>query len=76
MVRAYWSGCYARNLQENPALHVVDISENNMVELVRILEALGYIDGDFRLAIDCGSNEYEALMNSSGGYNYAQPLSS
>jgi saccharopine dehydrogenase-like NADP-dependent oxidoreductase len=51
------------------ALHVVDISENNMVELVRdIRSTLGYIDGDFRtFAIDCGSREFEALMNASGG---------
>jgi FlaA1/EpsC-like NDP-sugar epimerase len=36
-------------------LHVVDISENNMVELVRdIRSTLGYIEGDFRtFAIDC-----------------------
>ena len=36
--------------KRNPlALHVVDISENNMVELVRdIRSTLGYIDGDFR----------------------------
>jgi len=64
--------------KRNPqALHVVDISENNMVELVRdIRSTLGYIDGDFRtFAIDCGSNEYEALMNSSEGYNYVLNLS-
>ena len=64
--------------KRNPlALHVVDISENNMVELVRdIRSTLGYIDGDFRtFAIDCGSNEYEALMNSSGGYDYVLNLS-
>jgi FlaA1/EpsC-like NDP-sugar epimerase len=31
------------------ALHVVDISENSMVELVRdICSTFGYIDGDFR----------------------------
>ena len=37
-------------------LHVVDISENNMVELVRdIRSTLGYIDGDFStFALDCG----------------------
>ena len=30
-------------------LHVVDISENNMVELVRdIRSSFGYIDGDFK----------------------------
>jgi FlaA1/EpsC-like NDP-sugar epimerase len=64
--------------KRNPlALHVVDISENNMVELVRdIRSTLGYIDGDFRtFAIDCGSNEYEALINSSGGYDYVLNLS-
>ena len=54
------------------ALHVVDISENNMVELVRdIRSTLGYIDGDFRtFAIDCGSNEYKALINSTKTYDY------
>ena len=59
------------------ALHVVDISENNMVELVRDLRStLGYIDGDFRtFAIDCGSNEYRALMNASEGYDYVLNLS-
>jgi FlaA1/EpsC-like NDP-sugar epimerase len=64
--------------KRNPlALHVVDISENNMVELVRdIRSTLGYIGGDFRtFAIDCGSNEYRALMNASGGYDYVLNLS-
>ena len=58
-------------------LHVVDISENNMVELVRdIRSTLGYIDGDFStFAIDCGSTEFEALMKSSGGYDYVLNLS-
>tara|TARA_A100001015_G_C15016876_1_gene725958 strand:- start:1752 stop:2735 length:984 start_codon:yes stop_codon:yes gene_type:complete len=48
-----------------------------MVELVRdIRSTLGYIDGDFRtFAIDCGSNEYRALMNDSGGYDYVLNLS-
>ena len=64
--------------KRNPlTLHVVDISENNMVELVRdIRSTLGYIDGDFRtFALDCGSNEYRALMNASGGYDYVLNLS-
>ena len=64
--------------KRNPqALHIVDISENNMVELVRdIRSTLGYIDGDFRtFAIDCGSNEYRALMNASKGYDYVLNLS-
>jgi len=58
-------------------LHVVDISENNMVELVRdIRSTLGYIDGDFRtFAIDCGSVEFEALIQWSGGYDYILNLS-
>ena len=58
-------------------LHVVDISENNMVELVRdIRSTLGYIEGDFStFAIDCGSIEFEALMKCSGGYDYVLNLS-
>ncbi len=46
-------------------LHVVDISENNMVELVRDLRStLGYIEGDFRtFAIDAGSDIFDALCN-------------
>jgi FlaA1/EpsC-like NDP-sugar epimerase len=58
-------------------LHVVDISENNMVELVRdIRSTLGYIEGDFStFAIDCGSREFEALMHASAGYDYVLNLS-
>ena len=58
-------------------LHVVDISENNMVELVRdIRSTLGYIDGDFKtFAIDCGSLEFEALISSEGPYDYVFNLS-
>ena len=58
-------------------LHVVDISENNMVELVRdIRSTSGYIEGDFRtFAIDCGGKEFEALMASEGPYDYVFNLS-
>ena len=58
-------------------LHVVDISENNMVELVRdVRSTIGYIDGDFRtFAIDCGGKEFEALMASEGHYDYVFNLS-
>jgi FlaA1/EpsC-like NDP-sugar epimerase len=58
-------------------LHVVDISENNMVELVRdIRSTLGYIDGDFStFAIDCASREFEALLNAGSGYDYVLNLS-
>lgn len=58
------------------ALHVVDVSENNMVELVRdIRSTLGYIDGDFStFAIDCGGREFGALMQASGGYDFVLAL--
>jgi FlaA1/EpsC-like NDP-sugar epimerase len=59
------------------ALHVVDISENNMVELVRDLRSTeGYGSGDFKtFAVDCGSVEFEALMASEGPYDYVFNLS-
>lgn len=58
-------------------LHVVDISENNMVELVRdIRSSFGYIDGDFQtFALDIGSAEYDAFWNNDGGYDYVLNLS-
>ena len=58
-------------------LHVVDISENNMVELVRdIRSTIGYAPGDFRtFAIDCGSREFECLMAVEGPYDYVLNLS-
>ncbi len=53
-------------------LHVVDISENNLAELVRdVRSSLGYTQGDFRaFAVDCGSVEFEALINFHGPYDY------
>jgi len=59
------------------ALHVVDISENNMVELVRdIRSSAGYGSGEFKtFALDCGSIEFEALMDSEGPYDYVFNLS-
>ena len=58
-------------------LHVVDISENNMVELVRDLRStLGYGGGDFKtFALDCGSVEFKALMQNEGPYDYVFNLS-
>jgi len=58
-------------------LHVVDISENNMVELVRDLRStVGYGNGDFKtFALDCGSVEFEALMTIEGPYDYVFNLS-
>jgi FlaA1/EpsC-like NDP-sugar epimerase len=64
--------------KRNPTkLHVVDISENNMVELVRDLRSFyGYIDGDFQtFALDIGSVEYDAFIKSDGKYDYVLNLS-
>jgi len=63
--------------KRNPKkLHVVDISENNMVELVRdIRSSLAYIDGDFKtFALDVGSVEYDAFIESDGMYDYVLNL--
>jgi len=58
-------------------LHVVDISENNMVELVRdIRSSFGYIDGEFAtFALDIGSVEYDAFIAQDGKYDYVLNLS-
>jgi len=63
--------------REPKKLHVVDISENNLVELVRdIRSSLGYIEGDFKTyAIDIGSREYDVFINSDGEYDYILNLS-
>ncbi len=65
---------FKRNPQK---LHVVDISENNMVELVRdIRSSFGYINGDFQTyALDIGSIEYDAFFNADGEYDYLLNLS-
>ena len=58
-------------------LHVVDISENNLVELVRDLRSsYGYIKGDFKtFALDIGSVEYDAFFQSDGSFDYVLNLS-
>ena len=64
--------------KRNPKkLHIVDISENNMVELVRdIRSSFGYIDGDFKtFTLDIGSDEYDAFIKSDGKYDYILNLS-
>jgi len=64
--------------KRNPKkLHVVDISENNMVELVRdIRSSFGYIDGEFAtFALDIGSLEYDAFIKNDGKYDYVLNLS-
>ena len=64
--------------KRNPkSLHVVDISENNMVELVRnIRSTIGYGSGEFKtFAIDSGSAEFDALIQNLGPYDYVFNLS-
>lgn len=64
--------------KRNPKkLHVVDISENNLVELVRdIRSSFGYIKGDFKTyCLDIGSLEYDAFFLSDGNYDYILNLS-
>ncbi|MGD9992115.1 MAG: UDP-N-acetylglucosamine 4,6-dehydratase [Salinivirgaceae bacterium] len=65
---------FKRNPQK---LHVVDISENNLVELVRdIRSSFGYITGDFQtFALDIGSIEYDAFIENDGAYDYVLNLS-
>lgn len=58
-------------------LHIVDISENNLVELVRdIRSSFGYIDGDFQtFALSAGSVEYDVFIKSDGQYDFVLNLS-
>lgn len=64
---------FARNPK---VLHVVDISENNLVEVVRdIRSSAGYGTGEFAtFALDCGSEIFKAFISSQkeriGGYDY------
>jgi FlaA1/EpsC-like NDP-sugar epimerase len=62
----------------NPrVLHVVDISENNMVELVRdIRSSVGYSESEFAtFAIDCGSLIFDSFIENGKGYDYVLNLS-
>ncbi len=64
--------------KRNPRkLHVVDLNENNLTELVRdIRSSSGYIEGDFRtFSLDIGSLEYDAFIKSDGQYDYVLNLS-
>jgi FlaA1/EpsC-like NDP-sugar epimerase len=58
-------------------LHVVDLSENNLVELVRDLRSsAGYTSGDFRtLPLDGGSPEFRAFVGEQAPYDYVLNLS-
>lgn len=64
--------------KRNPrVLHVVDISENNLVELVRDIRSdFGYIRGDFQtFALDVGSTEFNKLLIDYAPYDYCLNLS-
>jgi FlaA1/EpsC-like NDP-sugar epimerase len=64
--------------KRNPKkLHVVDISENNLAELVRdIRSSFGYIQGDFQtFTLDIGSSVYDAFIHKDGQYDYVLNLS-
>jgi FlaA1/EpsC-like NDP-sugar epimerase len=58
------------------ALHVIDISENNMAELVRdIRSSLGYIEGEtLFLPLDMASPEAAAFLSTQRGYDYVLNL--
>jgi FlaA1/EpsC-like NDP-sugar epimerase len=63
--------------KRNPkVLHAVDISENNLVELVRdIRSSAGYIEGDFQTyALDSHSQEFAAFV-ANNRYEYVLNLS-
>ncbi len=64
-------------LYDPKVLHVIDLSENGLVELVRQLRSTtGYGNGDFRaLPLDVGSNIFDAFIATSGGYDYILNLS-
>jgi len=67
----------AQIFRRNPAaLHVIDISENNLVELVRDLRSsLGYNAGETRfMPIDMGAVETEAFLASQPHYDYVLNL--
>lgn len=59
--------------KRNPkSIHVVDLSENNLTELVRDLRSsIGYISGDFKtFALDIGSELFDIFMENSPKYDF------
>ena len=64
--------------KRDPAsLHVVDVSENNLVELVRdIRSTLGYGGGDFQaVSVDAGSRYFDAFVRAQEPYDIVCNLS-
>jgi len=59
--------------KRNPRIiHIVDLNENNLTELVRDLRSsMGYISGEFKtFALDIGSEIFDVFMSDSQGYDY------
>ena len=58
-------------------IHAVDISENNIVELVRdVRSSSDFTQTDFKtFALDCGSKEFEYFVDKEGPYDYVLNLS-
>ena len=59
--------------KRNPKLlHIVDLSENNMTELVRDLRSsFGYITGEFKtFTLDIGSDIFDSFMRNNKGYDF------
>lgn len=59
--------------ERNPlTLHVADINENNLAELVRdIRSSYGYISGDFKtFALDIGSSVFRAYTREHSSFDY------
>ena len=64
--------------KRNPlTLHIVDLSENNLVELVRALRSTyGYITGDFQaIPLDCGSDIFNRMTADHAPYDFVLNLS-
>jgi FlaA1/EpsC-like NDP-sugar epimerase len=64
--------------KRNPLkLHVIDINENNLTELVRDIRAsYGYIKGEFKVySIDIGSEIYDSFIDQNNKYDYVLNLS-
>ena len=57
-------------------LHIIDINENELVELVRdIRSSLGYIDGDFAtFCMDASEINLKRLFEDNGGYDFCTEL--
>ena len=65
-------------IKRNPiALHVVDINENNLVELVRDIRSSNFsFNSDFKtFPLDIGSKTYDSFFLGNGNYDYVINLS-